>query len=188
MKIYMLENYANGKVYIGQTIQRMKVRLNSHFNTSRSPMIHNALNKYGRDGFKINILCECSSKEELNKMEKYYIKYYDSTNRSIGYNISSGGDGTFGYRHTQESKDKMSKTRKGMFSGKNNHFYGKKHSYETKLKMRKYCLIVFPDGHEEIIHGLKTFCIKHNLGLSHMVSVAKGKRKHHKNFWCTYIL
>jgi len=187
MKIYMLENCVNGKLYIGQTIQCMKVRLNYHFSNSGSPMIHNALNKYGRSNFNTIILCECSSKEELDKMEKYYIKYYDSTNRKFGYNISEGGDGTHGYRHTQKAKDAMSKFRKGKFTGKNNHFYGKTHTPEVKYKMKKCYLIVFPNNHEEIIHGMKEFCKKHNLNRSHMCSVAKGTRKHHKGFWCAYI-
>lgn len=187
MKIYMLENYINGKVYIGQTTQCMKIRLNSHFSNSGSPMIHNALNKYGKEGFKITILCKCSSKEELDRMEKYYIKYYNSTNREFGYNISSGGDGTHGYHHTQKAKDAMSKARKGIYLGKDNPFYGKTHSMELKLKRSKCCVIMFPDGHEEIIHGLKPFCIKNNLSMAHMSQVACGNRKQHKGFWCAYI-
>lgn len=187
MKIYMIENTINGKKYIGQTIQQVKTRFNWHYNNPGSPMIHNALQKYGRDRFKITILCKYTSKEELDKMEKYYIKKYNTMDRSIGYNRSEGGDGTHGYHHTKDAKEAMSKWCKGRFCGKDNHFYGKKHTIETKLKMRKCLVVMFPDGHEEIIHGIKEFCQLHNLDISHMVKVANGKRNHHKGFWCAYL-
>ena len=29
---------------------------------------------------------------KLNELEKYYIKYYNAQDRSIGYNIADGGD------------------------------------------------------------------------------------------------
>jgi hypothetical protein len=43
-----------------------------------------------------------------------------------------GNKRTLGYKHTDETKDKISEKHKGV----NNFFYGKKHSEETKLKMR----------------------------------------------------
>lgn len=212
MKIYMLENVKNGKKYIGQTTKRIRDRLAHHYNRSDSPKIHNALRKYKKDGFKVVVLCECATKEELDKMEEHYINYYNTTDDKFGYNILPGGHGTYGgwkqtqevknklskrmsgknnpfygKSHTQETKDKISKNRKDKCLGKDNPMYGKTHSPEVKHKMKKCYLVLFPDGHEEIIHGMKEFCENHNLSRFHMCSVARGKRNHHKSFWCAYI-
>jgi hypothetical protein len=52
---------------------------------------HNALNKYGFENFDLIIVERCSSQEELNERETYWIAYYNSTDKQYGYNIDSGG-------------------------------------------------------------------------------------------------
>lgn len=50
--------------------------------------------------------------------------------------IMSGENNHFlGKKHTQETRDKISKSRKGRFYGEENPFYNKKHTEETKKKM-----------------------------------------------------
>jgi len=44
------------------------------------------------------------NKELMNEREKYYIQFYDTTNRDKGYNISIGGEG-FNRVITEEIKD-----------------------------------------------------------------------------------
>lgn len=44
----------------------------------------------------------------------------------------------YGKKHTEGSKEKMSKSLTGKFWGKNNPFYGKTHSEAAKKKMREY--------------------------------------------------
>lgn len=212
MKIYMLENIKNGKKYIGQTTKKVKDRVSHHYNHPSSPMIHNAMKTYGKVNFKITILCKCTTREELDEMEKYYISYYNTTNDEFGYNILPGGRSSYGgwkqtqktkaklskltsgknnpfygRTHTQEAKDRISKANKGRLMGEKNPMYGSTHSPEVKYNMKKCYLIVFPNGHEEIIHGMKEFCETHDLNRFHMCSIAKGKRNHHKGFWCAYI-
>ena len=41
----------------------------------------------------------------------------------------------YGKKHTEETKQKISKNRKGQCSGENHHFYGKKHTQEELKKM-----------------------------------------------------
>ena len=80
---------------------------------------------------------------ELNDMEKQAIKIfktyrYDYPERSV-FNFTKGGDGSIGYKHTDNTKKKMSKIHKGKKisqkhreilskknSGKNNPMYGRK--------------------------------------------------------------
>lgn len=87
------------------------------------------IKKYGAKSFKKEILLKNLSKEKAYEKEKELIKKFNATNPSIGYNIAIGGIAPMLERkHTQETKDYLSKIRKG----ENNGFYGKHHTKETK--------------------------------------------------------
>ena len=70
------------------------------------PYFHNAINKYGWDNFEHVILKENLTKEEADYWEKYYIQLWDCTNRSKGYNLTNGGDGSKGAKRSEETKEK----------------------------------------------------------------------------------
>lgn len=61
-------------------------------------IFHQAIRKYGIEKFSINILEECA-KENLNDLEKFYIKEYKSftTAHEFGYNMTPGGDKAFNF-------------------------------------------------------------------------------------------
>lgn len=86
MIIYEIKNKINGKVYIGQ-------HSSDEFGTywGSGKLIKRAIKKYGLDNFERFILERCSTKEELNEREKYWIKENDSINK--GYNLAEGGTG-----------------------------------------------------------------------------------------------
>jgi group I intron endonuclease len=111
--IYKLTS-PSGKVYIGQTINFEK-RLDSYkkLKCKNQPKIYNALVKYGFENFQNEIVITLNTynKEELNNLEIFYIKEYDSC--TSGYNCTIGGAGSVGYVHTIESKNKISKIHKG---------------------------------------------------------------------------
>ena len=91
--IYKHTNLINHKIYIGQTTQQPEKRWGNGLSQYR----HNkhffaAIKKYGWDNFSHQILKEGLSQEELNYWEKYFISYYDSTNKEKGYNILLGGE------------------------------------------------------------------------------------------------
>jgi hypothetical protein len=52
-----------------------------------------AIKKYGKENFERQIIEKCNSKNELNEREKYWISFYKTNDRNIGYNISLGGNG-----------------------------------------------------------------------------------------------
>lgn len=91
--IYKITNKINGKVYIGQTIQKPIERFYQHCAKSavgyalKMP-IHKAILKYGKNNFLFEVL-ETIDKSELNERERYWISYYDSYNS--GYNATFGG-------------------------------------------------------------------------------------------------
>jgi len=128
--IYKATNKINGKMYIGQTVHRLRQRKQSHISAALSirdnTYFHRALRKYGNENFSWKILQECDTIEELNQLEIFYIGYYNTFGNN-GYNLTVGGkSGLVGFRHTEESKRKMSEAQKG-----------KKLSEETKRRMSK---------------------------------------------------
>ena len=95
--IYKITNKVNGKVYIGQTIRTVQTRWKQHIqsafrekNKNRSPLLYNAIRKYGADSFEIVELEKCSN-NILDEREIYWIKQYDSYKN--GYNCTIGGRG-----------------------------------------------------------------------------------------------
>lgn len=57
--------------------------------------------------------------------------------RRHGYNLTSGGEMTSGYRYSQETRKKQSEMRKGQQVGERNPMYGKQHAEESKKLMSK---------------------------------------------------
>ena len=113
--IYKTTNLLNGKIYIGQ--HKAKAYDLSYYGSGK--ILKLAIEKYGIDNFSNKILCECSSKNDLDKMEKYFINKYDSRNPLVGYNISFGGDGgdTFTGLSEKEKQERISKLKiNGHFS------------------------------------------------------------------------
>ena len=107
--IYLRTNLVNGKQYVGQT-NNFEKRERDWKCLSRSyagQVIDNARKKYGLENWKVEILKECTNKEELNKWELYYVEKYN-TRKPNGYNMTNGGDGIEGYQHTEEVKKRLS--------------------------------------------------------------------------------
>ena len=123
MIIYKITNKINGKVYIGQTVRSLKRRWFEHclVNKTGCFSLHRAIVKYGKENFSIEQIDHAHSREELDAKEIYWIKYYDSMNHNKGYNLRSGGNTC---EFTDEVKKRISKSHIGL-----------KHSDETKLKM-----------------------------------------------------
>lgn len=126
--IYKAENKLNGKIYIGQTTKYLKIRIKQHKYNKKNAPFPNAIRKYGVNGFSWSVLEECHSEYDLNLAEEWYILYYKSFEN--GYNLTFGGEGCHGYKH---SNDVLIRMRKSM-KGKN---LGKKQSQTTKDKLSK---------------------------------------------------
>ena len=87
--IYLMYNKITSKIYIGQTTCSIQNRMLAHFSKAEhNKELKDDIIKYGRDSFEIHQLAECEN-NDLNKLEKYYIRLYDSYNQ--GYNMTTGG-------------------------------------------------------------------------------------------------
>ena len=134
---------SNGKVYIGITRRNVSERWgkdgigykdNEHF--------YRAIQKYGWDNFKHEILFTELSKDEACELEIKLIKELKSNDYNFGYNICAGGEGRLDSPQSDETKEKISKTVKEQWSDpiiRQHHIdgaKGRKVSQETKDKIR----------------------------------------------------
>lgn len=118
MIVYLVENKRNGKRYVGLTKHDLETRWGQHVKDAlyeRSNMLlHKAIRKNGPDGFVRTVIDTGESEEQLRQLEKDWIEAL-GTHVSLGqgYNMTFGGEGLLGYKHTDETKQKMSESRKG---------------------------------------------------------------------------
>lgn len=114
----------NEKKYIGITCQKPEERWKKdgrgYFYQSNSHF-ERAILKYGWDNFEHKILVEGLDESEAKQMEKELITKYNTNNPEFGYNKTGGGDGFLGVQRF----------------GKDNFFYGKHHSKQTKEIIQK---------------------------------------------------
>ena len=116
MIIYKTINLINGKFYVGKDERNNPDYLGSGINLNR------AIKKYGRENFIKETIEVCSTREELNEREKYWIK--ETKAQELGYNIADGGQG--GNTMCEENKERIV-----------NGFKGKTHTPESNEKRRK---------------------------------------------------
>ena len=121
--IYRIWNISNGMSYIGQTVNLHK-RISRHLNAqSGSPYLCNAIKKYGKDKFKYEILEANVDESHLDKLEILYIRFFNSVH-PYGYNLTKGGDGVRGIKHSPEIRAKIGDASRN-----------REHSPETRTKI-----------------------------------------------------
>lgn len=130
--IYKITNIINNKVYIGQTtLKNPFSRINRHFykNNKDCPRLKNAINKYGKTKFKIELICSIlTNQKDLNYFEQFFIKQYNCISPN-GYNLTFGGNQGGGL--SEESKLKISRQK----LGKPSKLKGKAKTLEHRLAM-----------------------------------------------------
>lgn len=126
--IYKITN-PKGKIYIGRSIN-IKKRWDEHRYYTKS-LIYRSIQKYGYSSHKFEVIhtIEKIDHDELNNLEIYYIELFNSCNLKIGLNLSHGG-GRLGFKHSNETIEKMKKNRIGWQNS-----LGRVLSEETKAKI-----------------------------------------------------
>ncbi|VBB87389.1 GIY COII i1 grp IB protein, partial (mitochondrion) [Podospora comata] len=134
--IYKWTNKLTNDIYIGQSVDLSK-RFIRYFNMSyfvrslnrETLIISRALIKYGYSNFQLEVLEYCDI-ADLTEREQYYL---DKLNPK--YNILKIAGSSLGYKLTEETKAKISKSLKGIYVGEKSALYGRTHSEETKALM-----------------------------------------------------
>ncbi len=94
--IYKITNLLNNKIYVGQTIQKVKRRWKSHccVNKANAKMpIVRAIKKYGKVNFLFEVLELNVPQNDLSSKEAYYVKLFNSNHSEFGYNVGDIVDG-----------------------------------------------------------------------------------------------
>ena len=108
--IYMITNTENGKAYIGKTAYDVKVRcVKFHLGGHGSQLVKQAVDKYGKDTFAIEILHDGIIPEFLDTLEIEAIAKHNTVAPN-GYNLTLGGDGG---TPSPEIRQKISEAKKG---------------------------------------------------------------------------
>lgn len=112
--IYKITNTADNTSYIGKS-KDIKTRFRKHKYRLNKGIHHNqflqrAWDKYGEKYFTFEVLEECAL-DELDRLETYYIYKYSAFGK--GFNMSVGGDGCLGYRHTEKEREQMKMRNRG---------------------------------------------------------------------------
>jgi group I intron endonuclease len=106
--VYLTTNLINNKQYVGSHKGEEK---DNYFGSG--DIIIKSQKKYGKENFKKEILEITETREEAFLLEEKYIRLLQTHASQGGYNISwTGGMGSWGGSHSNESKEKISKASK----------------------------------------------------------------------------
>ncbi len=121
--VYMHINKANQKVYVGITSKKPEERWGKdgiQYKQKPQRAFRAALNKYPdwENDWGHIICAERLTEIEAKNMEIELIALYKSNccrykNPSFGYNMTDGGDGSVGFKQTEEAKEKTRQARTG---------------------------------------------------------------------------
>lgn len=126
--IYVITNNVDGKQYVGKTMQPIAHRWRAHVLGSRKgrSAIDAAIKKYGADTFTVDVVEESDDEEYLLIAERIVIAELDTV-APKGYNLTEGGEGTSGYKLTEEQCKKLGGSKLG-----NQYSLGYRHTEEAK--------------------------------------------------------
>lgn len=132
MVIYALFTEKDGIKYIGQTKHTLEVRLKQHLCRNKPRLCNIPFSNWlleNKEDIEIIMLEICIDKEDANNKEYYWTQYYldqglELLNKKIGWHLNEemknnisiknkGRQSRLGIKHTDEAKEKMSKSRIG---------------------------------------------------------------------------
>lgn len=102
-----IHTFPNGKRYIGQTCVEPRIRWRN--GRRYSGLMRKAIDKYGWDNIKHEVIYTGLTVERANEIEKKLIRDYKTTDTRYGYNITKGGDGYRGAHHSEKTREILRK-------------------------------------------------------------------------------
>jgi group I intron endonuclease len=125
-KVYILRTIDDTTPrYVGITTGKLNTRLVKHIHDIKREACKNIHKKNWLAKNKENIIIEqidvTNDIQDLKEKEIFYINKFREEGINL-LNATDGGDGNYGYKHSEEVLEKI--------SGVNHHMYGKKHTKE----------------------------------------------------------
>jgi len=118
--VYLITNTSNGKQYVGKTSQPIGARWRRHCNDAAArrgkTALGYAIRRHGPSVFLVEELEHRPTDEEALAAEIRWILEM-GTFRPGGYNLTRGGEGTTGSRHTAKSKAAIGAAHRGKVVG-----------------------------------------------------------------------
>ena len=144
--VYRIWNRINGKSYVGKSV-RPNERIRRHLSgKGGSFALRNAIKKYGKEAFVVEILEPDVPESILSKLEILHIRFFNS--KTNGYNCTDGGEGLSGMQFTDTHRQKIAEAKKGQknseearrkiseaHKGRPTWSKGKKFSHEHRQKL-----------------------------------------------------
>ncbi len=140
--VYEVKHLETGKRYIGATTRTLDKRKTEHLSLARKGgknYFMNALRKHGGGAFSWAMLFESDDSEQVYDLERVYLQGLLDSGCEV-YNTHPGGHG-------------------GTLPGKDHPWWGKKHSPETREKMRKNSARPTAKLNEEQVRDIKHLLI-----------------------------
>jgi group I intron endonuclease len=163
--VYRHTNLVNGKVYIGQSSRGDDLRWLECIGEARLGKgfrLGAAIRKHGEEGWLHEILYYARSKNELARMETFFIILHQSILYENGYNMSlGGGSGRLGKRHTPEAIKKQSISQRRQRALK-------------KRAIRRICYTCFTPFKSELWRSEQVFCSKRCSGRANVLLGISG--------------
>ena len=121
MKKYIvyMHIFPNGKKYIGITCKAPNARWENGagYTNDKQPIMYNAIQKYGWENVQHKILHTDLTQDEAMRLERELIAEYLTNCKRYGYqhgyNMTDGGEGTFGHVVSEKSRRLMSNAKIG---------------------------------------------------------------------------
>lgn len=147
--VYKIINNLSGKIYIGKT-NNLELRWKNHIKVARGgkesysihfQAIHAAIKKYSENNFTLSIIKECDSELESLQEEIKIISDMKQSGIKL-YNLTNGGEGLLGYKHTDSAKNKISnylRTRQLTDQNKLNMSNAQTERWKTRSRIGKPC-------------------------------------------------
>jgi group I intron endonuclease len=220
MLIYQAHNPITDSFYIGKTIKTIDVRKKQHEEDAKlkrtKSIFHKAIRKYGIDVFEWVIIEMTQDYEELNNLERKWIKLIKESGHKM-YNMTEGGEGgsrcgiyanSYGKVPTKETKEKISLSLKKYYETHNNpmlgiSLIGNKHTIEAKNKIseskkgkkridmlgskNKSARKIYCETTGEYFETITSASIKYNLNSSKIIECCKRKIDKTKGYSFSYV-
>lgn len=112
--IYCVKHLPTGRHYVGQTFRTLEQRKAEHIYQSqygKLKFFHRALIAHTPEEFEWRELVSgIETLAEANRLESLWIHELRSHVSMNGFNLTFGGEGSSGFRHTEESREKIGDT------------------------------------------------------------------------------
>ena len=136
-----------------------------------SKYIHELIEEYGKNSFTYYVdKTFKTAKEALDYEYNFLIKHNAAKDTSWLNKHNSDKKFYCAGKLSEKQRNKLYKKR----TGKNNHFYGRKHTVETKRKMSVKYIAIHEDYpmNKIIIDNITNWCVKHNVKINQAYNIS----------------